>query len=193
MIAAAVLGITTALLLKPSAPVVLQSGTALPEPRPIGEFSLVDQHGRALTRSHFEGHWTLVFAGFTNCPDVCPTTLALLAALRSRLREARADLRVVFLSVDPARDTPAQLAQYVGHFDPDMIGATGTKEQIDRLCADLGLAYFINPGPSGAYTVDHSAALVLVDRAARIAAYFQPPFDLDRLAADLAALAAVPA
>ena len=184
-----VLGIATAILLRPPVPVALRSGTALPQPRPIGEFELVDHSGNALTRRNLEGRWSIVFAGFTNCPDVCPTTLALLAALSSRLRARGDDLQIVFLSVDPDRDTPSQLAQYVGHFDPNMIGATGAKAQIDRLCAELGLAYVLNPGTAGEYTVDHSAALVLVDPKARIAAYFQPPYDLDSLATDLATLA----
>lgn len=189
LLAAMVLGIATAILLRPPVPVALRSGTALPQPRPIGEFELVDHSGHALTRRNLEGRWSIVFAGFTNCPDVCPTTLALLAALSSRLRARGDDLQIVFLSVDPDRDTPSQLAQYVGHFDPNMIGATGAKAQIDRLCAELGLAYVLNPGTAGEYTVDHSAALVLVDPKARIAAYFQPPYDLDSLATDLATLA----
>jgi len=189
LLAAMVLGLAIAVLQMPSAPVVLRTGTALPQTRPIGEFELVDQHGRALTRRNLEGQWNLLFAGFTHCPDVCPTTLATLAALKSRLHERNGELQVVFLSVDPERDTPAQLAQYVGHFDSGMIGATGSKEQIDHLCADLGLAYVRNPGAAGAYTVDHSAALVLIDPQARIAAYFQPPYDLDSLAADFMTLA----
>lgn len=189
LLAAMVLGIATAILLRPPVPVALRSGTALPQPRPIGEFELLDHSGHALTRRNLEGRWSIVFAGFTNCPDVCPTTLALLAALSSRLRARGDDLQIVFLSVDPDRDTPSQLAQYVGHFDPNMIGATGAKAQIDRLCAELGLAYVLNPGTAGEYTVDHSAALVLVDPKARIAAYFQPPYDLDSLATDLATLA----
>lgn len=189
VLAAMLLGIAAAILLGPPVPVALRSGTALPQPRPIGEFELVDQRGRALTRSSFEGRWSLVFTGFTNCPDICPTTLALLATLTTRLRERGGELQTVFVSVDPERDTPAALAQYVGHFDSAMIGATGTRAQIDRLCAELGLAYLLNPGTAGEYTVDHSAALVLVDPQARIAAYFQPPFDLDSLATDLATLA----
>lgn len=188
LFAALVLGVTLAVLQRPPAPVVLRSGTAMFQPRPIGEFELVNQHGQALTRKALEGRWSIVFAGFTHCPDVCPTTLATLATLKMRLK-GRDDLQILFLSVDPERDTPALLAQYVGHFDPGMIGATGAKEQIDRLCADLGLAYIRNPGAAGEYTVDHSAALVLVDPEARVAAYFQPPFDLDGLAADFVALA----
>ncbi len=189
LLTATALGIAAALLLKPSAPVVLQSGTALQEPRPIREFELVDQQGHRLTREVFRGRWSLVYAGFTNCPDICPTTLALLAELKARLRARGIDPQIVFLSVDPERDTPAQLAQYVGHFDPTLIGVTGNKAQIDRLCADLGLAYVINPGVGSEYTVDHPASLILIDQQARFAAYFRPPFALDGLAADLEGLA----
>lgn len=185
---ATALGIGAALLLKPSVP-ALQTGTALTEPRPIREFELVDQRGRKLTREVFSGRWSLLYAGFTNCPDVCPTTLALLAELKARLRARSIEPQIVFLSVDPERDTPAQLAQYVDHFDPTLVGITGSKAQIDRLCADLGLAYVINPGVGGEYTVDHPASLLLIDPQARFAGYFRPPFALDRLAADFESLA----
>lgn len=189
VLAAITLGIVAAILSQTSETIALRSGTALPEPRPVADFELVDQQGRAFTREAFEGRWTLVFTGFTNCPDICPTTLALLATLASRLRERGGELQTVFVSVDPGRDTQAALAQYVGHFDPGMIGATGTKAQIDRLCSELGLVYVRNPGTGGEYTVDHSAALVLIDPQARIAGYFQPPLDQEGLIADLAPLA----
>ncbi len=179
---------TLAVLRRPSVPVDLRSGTAMPQRRPLGEFSLLDQHARPLTRSVFERRWTVVFAGFTNCPDVCPTTLVTLAGLRARLQQ-RSELQVVFLSVDPERDTPAVLTRYLAHFDPAIIGVTGEKQQLDRVCEDLGLAYVRNPGVAGEYTVDHSAALVLVDPQARIAAYFRPPFDVGALAADITAMA----
>jgi protein SCO1/2 len=181
-------GVVVAILLAPPAPVVLRSGTALPRPRPIADFDLVDQHGRALTHEVFAGRWSLVFTGFTNCPDICPTTLALLATVAGRLREHGGDLQPVFVSVDPERDTPEVLAQYVGHFDEQMIGITGTQPQIDGFCDGLGLAHVRNPGTGGQYTVDHSTALVLIDPKVRIAAYFRPPHDVDALVADLSAL-----
>ena len=98
-------------------------------------------------------------------------------------------IRVVFLGVDPARDTAERLAGYVGHFNPRFVAVTGARAEIDALCRDLGIAYVQNPGAGGDYTVDHSAALVLIDPRARVAGYFQPPHDSDALAADLAALA----
>jgi protein SCO1/2 len=166
----------------------LKTGTALEAPRPLPEFSLLDQHERPFTRSTLAGQWTLLFAGFTHCPDVCPATLATLTGLHERLDAAGVELRTVFLSLDPERDDPATLAGYVGHFSPDFLGATGAPTEIDKLMEGLGLAYIKVPGGAGRYTIDHSTALVLVDTRARVAAYFRPPHRIDEVAADLAAL-----
>ena len=169
----------------PEAP-VLQAGTALPEPRAIPEFAFTDAMGRPFGPAQFEGRWSLVFTGFTHCPDVCPTTLALMADLKRRV--AREDLQFVFVSVDPERDTPAAVARYLAHFDPALIGATGERAEMERFTAGLGLAQVRNPGANGEYTVDHSTALVLVDPEARLAGYFSAPHERDAIAADLAAL-----
>lgn len=182
------IGIAAAMLPGTPDPVTIRSGTALPEPQPVADFELVDQHGRPLTREVFRRRWSLVFTGFTNCPDICPTTLAMLATIAARLRERGGELQAVFVTVDPERDTPAALARYVAHFDERIIGVTGTKPQLDGFCEGLGLAHVRNPGVGGAYTVDHSAALVLIDPDARVVGYFQPPFDADSLVADLAPL-----
>ena len=170
----------------PAATPQIASGTLLREPRQLAPFSLTDHHGQPWTNAQLDGHWTLLFAGFTHCPDVCPTTLGLMKQLDARLRAQQASLDFVFLSVDPARDTPAQLKAYVSHFSPAIRGVTGAREQLDALCASLGLAYLKIPGASESdYTVDHSAALVLLDRRGRVAGYFQPPHKLDTLAGDL--------
>ncbi len=127
-----------------------------------------------------------MFTGFTHCPDICPTTLALFAALRGRLPGD--EIQFVFVSVDPERDTPERIADYLAHFDARLVGATGTRMEIERFTKSLGLAQVRNPGVGGDYTVDHSAALVLIDPKARVAGYFQPPHDAEALAADLAPL-----
>jgi protein SCO1 len=165
----------------------LQAGTALPEPRPLPDFRLVDQHGGTLERAALQGRWTLVFTGFTHCPDICPATLALLAAVETRLREAGVPLQVLFLSVDPKRDTPGHLAAYVGHFNPAFVGATGAPAEIDRLVAGLGFAYLEVPLGGENYTIDHSTALALVNPRGEVAAYFTAPLQVDALVADLAA------
>lgn len=187
LLVAVVAGIGTAALLVPRAPLVLRSGTALDEPIAIGDFELVDQQGRAFGRSAFEDRWSLIFTGFTNCPDLCPATLTLLAQLRNRLPGG--SVQLLFVSVDPERDTPARLAEYLAHFGPDLAGATGSREQVEDFTARLGLAQVRNPGVGGEYSVDHSTALVLIDPQVRIAGYFRPPHDVAALAADLAALA----
>jgi protein SCO1/2 len=161
----------------------LAAGTALPRPRAIADFDFTDQGGRPFTRASLEGHWTLLFTGFTHCPDVCPTTLELMAQLRRQL--ARDDLEFLFVSVDPERDTPEAIARYLAHFDPALVGATGTREETERFTAGLGLAQVRNPGVGDEYSVDHSTALVLIDPEARLAGYFQAPHARDALAADL--------
>ena len=190
VLAATVIGIAAAWWVSARQPVTLASGTALATPRGIGAFRLTDQRGREFKRDALRGGWSLVFAGFTHCPDACPTTLALLNSLDARLRANGNEIQVVFLSVDPERDTAARLAEYVGHFNPRFVAVTGARAEIDALCRDLGIAYVRNPGAGGDYTVDHSAALVLIDPRARVAGYFQPPHDPAALAADLAALTA---
>lgn len=185
-LAAVAAGIGAAVLVASREPIALRSGTALPEPLEIEDFELVDQHGRAFGRDAFEDRWSLLFTGFTNCPDICPTTLALLATLGTRLPGHAP--QIVFVSVDPERDRPEVLAAYLRHFGPQLIGVTGTRTQIEGFTRQLGLAQLRNPGVEGEYTVDHSAALVLIDPRGRVAAYFQPPHDPGALAADLAAL-----
>jgi protein SCO1 len=166
-----------------SAPLQLASGTWLPSPRPIGALTLTAHTGQAFTARELAGHPTLVFFGFTHCPDVCPTTLARLAEIKRTA--ALADLRVLFISVDPGRDTPAVLAPYVHAFDPDFIGATGDAREIARLAQKFGVAVARIDLPGGDYMMDHSAAVFLLDRQAQIVAVFTPPFDAAAFAADL--------
>jgi protein SCO1/2 len=186
VLAAVAVGAGLALRDRAGAPPQLAAGTALPEPRPIPEFALVDQTGRPFGPDRFKGHWSLVFTGFTNCPDVCPTTLALMADLRRRV--ARDDIQFVFVSVDPERDTPDVVARYLAHFDPALVGATGPRPEMERFTGGLGLAQLRNPGVGGEYTVDHSTAFVLVNPDGKLAGYFQAPHQAEALAADLAAL-----
>ena len=183
---AVAIGVGVALREHASAPPQLRAGTALPKPRSIADFSLTGQDGKPFTREDLRGHWTLVFTGFTNCPDICPATLATLADLGHRV--AREDLRFLFVSVDPGRDTPEVIRRYLAHFGAGIAGATGTREDIERFTSGLGLAQVVNPGAGSEYTVDHSTALVLIDRQARLAGYFQAPHSADAIAADLAAL-----
>jgi len=162
----------------------LASGTWLPRPKPVIDFQLTDASGRSFTRQDLAGAPTLVFFGFTHCPDVCPTTLVKLAQVQRRT--AVPALRVIFISVDPQRDSPPLLGQYVHAFDPRFQGLTGDPETIARLAANFGVAVNRVELPGGDYTMDHSAVVFVLDDSAHIVALFTPPFDVTALSADLA-------
>jgi protein SCO1/2 len=186
---ALMVGLIAAIWLQQPATVSLQSGTLLQAPRPLGDFHAVDQDGQPFGREQLQGHWTLIFPGFTTCPDVCPTTLALLKQVDDGLGDAAQRLRVDFLSVDPDRDTPARLKQYVQAFDPRFTAMTAAEPELQNLARMLGVAYAKVPGKTpDDYTMDHSAALIVIDPQARIAGYLTPPFAADKLTADLRTL-----
>ena len=170
----------------------LQSMVPFPHPRALPDFELARSDGARLTRADWTGRWTIAFFGYTNCPDVCPTTLATFAQAWKKLDPAaRGKLRFDFISVDPARDTPAQLARYVGYFDKDFVAATGSDEQLMPLTRALGLVYS-REAPTdgnGSYAVDHSASAVVIDPDGREVGLLRPPFDAAKIAADLDALA----
>lgn len=172
--------------LKPGT-VEIQSGTLLQQRRALPEFALQGDNGQPLTKAALQGHWTLVFPGYTSCPDVCPTTLALLKALDAKLRaEGATPPQMLFLSVDPGRDTPQRLAQYVHYFNPAFTAATAQEPQLADFTRALGIAYTRVPSSSaGGYTMDHTAALVLIDPQARLTAFFTPPHKIEVMASDL--------
>lgn len=175
----------------------LVSGLRLNEPRALPPIQLIDDQGERFANAELQGRWHLVFAGFTHCPDFCPNTLATLKLVQEALGEDAERLQVLFFSVDPQRDQPEQLAQYTRYFHPEFRGITGEAEQVERFAQALGLAYSIVPAEEGApanqYTVDHSAALVLLNPQGRIEAYFSAPHRVDTLTADLRSLVAGPA
>jgi protein SCO1/2 len=178
---AALLGFCLARQLDRESP-VLASGTWLPRPKAIGDFALIDAHGRPYTRADLTRTPTLVYFGFTRCPDVCPTTLAKLA--QARRQAALAALRVLFVSIDPERDTPGAAGLYAHAFDPSFEGVTGTPAQIRAVARDFAVAVNRVDLPGGDYTMDHSAVIFLTD-ARGIVAIFTPPFEVPALAADL--------
>src|SRR5579864_4299809 len=161
----------------------LASGTWLPQSKAVSDFQLTDASGRGFTRRDLLGAPTLVFFGFTHCPDVCPTTLLKLAQVKRST--ALPGLRVLFVSVDPARDTAPVLGLYVHAFDPSFIGLTGDDKAIAALAANFGVAFNRIDLPGGDYTMDHSAVVFVLDAGARIAAIFTPPFEAPALGADL--------
>ena len=128
-----------------------------------GPFQLVDQEGRPVDESLLEGKWSLVFFGFTYCPDFCPTTLAALEATKQRLGDKARDLQIVFISVDPERDTPQALKDYLSSdgFPEGVIGLTGTPAQV-RAAADAYRAYYQKVGEGEGYTMNHSLTVYLM-------------------------------
>ncbi len=170
-----------------AAPAALEQATRLDVARPLPQFELTDQAGGVFRRESLRGQWTLMFFGFTNCPDVCPTTLATLAEVRRRLKDLPSgDWPVVaFVSVDPGRDTPAALGRYVSHFDPQFLGITGAPDAIQTLTHGLGVAVSLGPvSAHGNYTVDHTAAIFMIDPSAALAAVFGSPHAADAIAGD---------
>lgn len=129
-----------------------------------GPFKLVDQDGRAVDQSILDGKWSVVFFGFTYCPDVCPTTMQTLAAAKQQLGPKGDKLQVVFVSVDPERDTPAQLKTYLSNeiYPKGTIGLTGTPEQV-AAAAKAYRVYYRKNGEGEGYLVDHSTAAYLMD------------------------------
>ena len=166
---------------------VLASGTWLPEARPVAAFRLTDSRGRPFTQAGLLGGPTLVYFGFTHCPDECPDTLAALARLRKRA--AVPGLRVLFVTVDPQRDTPAVMAAYLRHFDPSFLGLTGDPAEIRHLAASLGISITRINLPGGGHDFDHTQAILLFDSRAREVGVFTPPFDARQLAQSLSRVA----
>ncbi len=171
-------------------PPQLEGATLLQPDRRLAEFSLVDHHGEAFTQDALKGHWSLAFFGYTHCPDVCPNALGMLKRVQSLL-EARGEPlpRVLFVSVDPERDTPQTLAAYVAYFHPSFVGISGQDAQLQRLTRQLGILYGRAPGGEGdSYLVDHSAAIILFNPEGHYQALFNVPHDPQRIASDFLAI-----
>ena len=150
----------------------------LETPRNFGEIALLDHNGKPFTRASLEGHWSLVFFGFTYCPDICPTTMTFLNELMASLEGTEVeDTRVVMVSVDPARDTVEQLADYVPYFNPEFTGVTGEFLEIHRFATALNTPFRKVPGQGEDYQVDHSANVVLINPKGDYHGFFKAPLD----------------
>jgi protein SCO1/2 len=132
------------------------------------DFALADHDGRARTLADFRGKVVAVFFGFTQCPDVCPTTLGDLAAVMKELGERSGEVQVLFVTLDPERDTPALLKQYVSAFHPAFLGLHGDAEAIARTAGEFKVFYQKHPAASGGYSLDHTAGIYLFGREGRL-------------------------
>jgi protein SCO1/2 len=168
---------------------VLRSATLLNDSQPLPAFRLTTAGGE-LTNARLAGRWTLLYFGYTYCPDICPTALAALKAVAEGLVAAGGGLpQVIMVSVDPARDTPAQLARYAAFYDPAFIGATGPDEALAPLVKHLGVFYQRHDAARRPdYVVDHSDAVYLIDPDGRLKAVFSGPKDVAAMVADYRAL-----
>jgi len=150
-------------------------------PRIIEEFSLLSHTGAPFTLDDLKGRWTLVYFGFTHCPDICPTTLAKLSQVVKVLDSDIAEqTQVLMVSVDPARDSVDKLAEYVPHFHSDFVGVTGPFVDIMKLSRNVNVA-FNKVMLEDDYTIDHTGNLVLINPHGHYHGFFKPPFELARL------------
>jgi len=148
-----------------------------------GAFQLIDQNGRTVTEEDLKGHPTLVFFGFTHCPDVCPSTLFEVSEVLRQLGSDAGGARGLFVTVDPERDTPEALKDYLASFDPHLSGLTGSREAIDRMLKTYRVYAKKVPTENGGYTMDHSVLVYLMDKQGR----FVAPFSLKRRPEEAAA------
>ena len=168
-------------------------GYVLAEPKALPPVALVDEHGRAFGPADFAGRWSFLYFGYTYCPDVCPLTLVELATLKKRLAEQLPDTPTDYylVSVDPRRDTPERLREYVTYFDASFHGLTGSIEDLKLLTQQTGSVFFVPEGQSeDGYLVSHSSNLALVDPEGRLAAVFTSPHEPAQLAADFSLIVA---
>lgn len=154
----------------------INGAIVLDKPRIFSDFELQDHRGQVFNKARMQGIWTIVFFGFTHCPDICPTTLAMLNDTYSKLKDSEKErLQVVMISLDSERDTVEKLAEYVPYFNPEFTGVTGNKHLIRRLTAELNVAYNQVPLSGDDYTVDHSTQLILVNPMGDYHGFFKAP------------------
>jgi protein SCO1/2 len=150
-----------------------------------GPFSLVDHNGRRRSDADFRGRYMLVFFGFTHCPDVCPTTLALITEALKKLGPRAEEIVPIFVSVDPARDTPEAMKQYLKSFDPRFVGLTGTEDDVAKTANAYRVFVNKHAHESGGYAVDHSSVIYLMDKGGRFLANYALEQGPDAIAEDL--------
>jgi protein SCO1/2 len=174
-----VMAVTYMLTKPPERPAELE-GVLRPDFRLLQPFKLTDHSNTVFDEKRLQGKWSFVFFGYTSCPDICPATLYVLSSVHGLLVDETGkipdDMQVVFISVDPARDTTEKLAKYVTYFNKDFIGTTADKTEIDKLARQFGAGYIIEEETSaGEYNVSHTSAIFLIDPYGRLVASFSQP------------------
>ena len=168
--------LATQLTQRPTQELPQIQGSVINPPRQLAVPELIRHDGEAFTNEDLKGQWTLVFFGYTHCPDICPITMNVLAAAKQK---ATADFpQVMLISVDPQRDSIELLADYVHYFDPEFIGVTGDENMIQALTLQTSVVYMKVPGASGNekdYLVDHSSSILLINPEGQLAAFLKAP------------------
>ena len=164
-----------------------RAATLLQGANPLPEFALVDHTGAPAGPDVFHGQWDLVFFGFAHCPDICPLTLQVLSAARQELAESGFQPlpRIVLVSVDPERDSPENLAAYLGYFGTDNLGITGELAELRKLTGGLGIFFQKSEREGGGYTVDHSTAVLVFDPDGQFRALFGSPHKVENYVHDI--------
>jgi len=186
-------GVIVAWAIKQSQPIKLEAGLWFgDQARALPEFELVNQNGESFKRDNLLGKWHLIFFGYTHCPDICPSSLQTMADMTAAIKDEDVSkaLQVIFVSIDPDRDTPEILKNYVEYFNPGFIGATGTVPDLDRLTRSIGISYFLDRDSvdQASYEVAHSAAFILLNPTAQFAGLFSAPHDSLIMARDITKL-----
>lgn len=172
-------------------PINLENGTLFPVPRDITPFHLVSADDKPFTNGNLVGKWSLLFFGFTQCPQLCPTTLAVLNKTYQQLETKKTVPlpQIVFISVDPERDTPRAIEEYIGTFNKNFKGATGKKDEIKALTAQFNIMYMKvqnqQSQDANNYQIDHSGTLLLINPEGKLLALFQTPHEANHLAHDI--------
>ena len=160
-------------------------GLLWPNPKPIQPFQVVDQSGGDFGLERLQGKWSFLFFGYTHCPDICPLTLSVMSEVRNRLDaegSAGMPVQMLFVTVDPERDSPERLAEYVHYFNDRLTGLGGTPQQVRSLTSQFGVAFFYGaPAENGSYLVDHSAAVFLTDPLGRLVGVLSAPHEAEAM------------
>jgi protein SCO1/2 len=175
----------------PAAPRLQAPGFLLPEPLRLQEFTLVDQQGRRFSRASLQKQWTLLMFGYTHCPDVCPATLTQLRATVQKLADADPALKlaVVFVTLDPERDPPAQLKKYLGSVDEGFVGLGGSPADVAAFAGQLRVRYEKGAEAVGSYLIDHTSSVALINPDGDLQALFSAPLRPSSVARDVQAIA----
>ncbi len=153
-----------------------------PQPREVADFNLRDTSGGSVGKADLRGHWTLAFMGFTHCPDVCPTTLAVMNRMAAELEASGvSDVEYWMISVDPERDTPEHLRAYLEYFNPDFVGVTGGVPELFGFARSLNGVFMRVPGDGANYSVDHSAHIAILDPTGNFVGILRPPLKSENL------------